>query len=175
MEFSPYSKATQLRGHQKEKDTPKFKPQRHKKKPKKKVNKNIEFFHNRRIPHWKERGEFSRKTKNDIFRIWGEYCFVCGSPNVSCHHVYEKGFGKGGRGVKTNGLPLCPLHHTDQNHGIHHDREFYNKVREMFIKKFGPRYYQDKYDLWMDGLIESPTDELYERYMEKEGEKANGN
>ena len=174
MSFSPYSKEYQLRGHQKEKETPDFKPQRHKRKRKQKKNTNVQYFHNRRIPHWKERGEFSRQTKNEIKRIWGEYCFVCGSPNISIHHVYEKGYSKGGRGVKTNGLPLCMLHHTDQNHGIHHDRILYNKVRQMFIEKFGEYYYCDKYDLWMKGLIESPTDELYDRFMEGQV-KADGN
>ena len=175
VEFRPYPKSEQLKGHQKDKDTPKFKKKRFPTKSKPKVNKNIEIFHNRRIPHWKERGEFSRKTKNEMARIWGEYCFVCGNPNYSFHHVYEKGFGKGGRGVKTNGLPLCILHHTDQNQGIHHDRKLYERVREMFIQRFGSHYYKDKYDLWMEGHIENPTDELYEKFMMKEIERCQKN
>ncbi|CAM3733072.1 hypothetical protein [Mesobacillus zeae] len=166
-EVRSYSKETQLRGHQKDKDTPKFKKKRvYTKKPK--VNKNVEVFHNRRIPHWKERGEFSRKTKKEIQEIWGEWCFVCGNPDISHHHVYEKGYGKGGRGVITNGLPLCNLHHNDHTVGIHFNRKFYNAVREMFIQRFGPHYYKDKYDLWMEGHIENPTDELYKKFMMKE-------
>lgn len=169
MDFTPYSKADQLKGHQKTKDTPKFtvkKPKKKKAEPK--VNKNIEMYHDRIIPFWKKRGEFSKQTRNDILRIWGEYCHICGNPNYSIHHVLEKGFGKGGRGVKTNGLPLCSLHHTDHTHGIHHDRDFYNRVREMFIERFGEHYYKDMYDLWMEKRIENPTDELYKKFMEKE-------
>ena len=167
LEFRPYSKEEQLRGHQKEKDTPKFQKKRtYKKKPK--SNKNICMFHNRSIPHWKERGEFSRKTKDEVKNIWGEWCYVCGSPNYSIHHVFEKGFGKGGRGVRTNGLPLCRIHHTDLKTGIHHNRELYEQVRAMFILRWGEHYYKDKYDLWMEGHIENPTDELYDRFMVKE-------
>lgn len=129
------------------------------------------MFHNRRIPHWKQRGKFSSNTENDIRRMWGEHCFICGNPYYSIHHVREKGFGKGGRGVRTNGLPLCVLHHTDQNTGVHHDRELYNRITEMFISKFGEHYYKDEYDLWMENRIENPTDELYEKFMEKELEK----
>ncbi len=176
MEFRPYSKYQQLRGHQKDKETPKFQKKRtYKKKAKPKVNKNIEMFHNRIIPHWKQRGKFSKQAVNDILRIWGEWCFVCGSPSYQIHHVYEKGFGKGGRGVKTNGLPLCQTHHTDQNHGIHHDRALYEKVREMFIQRFGEHYYKDMYDLWMEGHIENPTDELYEKFMVEEIERCKQN
>ncbi len=170
-EFNPYPKSKQLAGHQKNKDRPKFKVQKPRKKRKPKVNKNIEMFHDRIIPHWKQRGKFSKQTVNDILRIWGEYCYVCGSPHIQIHHVFEKGFGKGGRGVKTNGLPLCMTHHTDQNEGIHHNRKLYEEVRTMFIEKFGSMYYKDKYDLWMEQLIENPTDELYEKFMEKEIEK----
>lgn len=154
------------------KPKPKIKEKRTYKKKKPKTNKNIEMFHDRIIPHWKKRGEFSNQTRIDILNTWGEYCFVCGDPNYSIHHVYEKGFGKGGRGVKTNGIPLCRVHHTDSPSGIHHDREFYERITEMFISRWGEHFYKDKYDLWMDNLIENPTDELYEKFMERVHERA---
>jgi hypothetical protein len=168
--FHPYSKSQQLGKSQKDKDLPKFKVKKPKKK-KPKVNKNIEMFHNRRIPHWKQRGKFSSNTRNDILREWGEHCWVCKNPNYQIHHVYEKGFGKGGRGVKTNGLPLCIKHHTDQNAGIHFDTELAERVEKMFIDKWGEHYYKDAYDLWMEGLIENPTDELYKKFMSGERER----
>lgn len=168
--FHPYSKEKQLGKHQRDKDMPNLivkKPK--KRKPKK--NLNVEMFHNRIIPHWKQRGKFSSQTRIEIIKIWGEHCYVCGNPNYQIHHVYEKGFGKGGRGVVTNGLPLCMTHHTDPKYGIHHDRDLYNRVREMFIERWGIHYYKDAYDLWMEGYIENPTDELYQRFMDKEREK----
>jgi hypothetical protein len=171
VDFKPYPKEYQLRGHKKkDKDMPKLKVKKPKK-TKPKVNKNIEMYHDRIIPHWKERGKFSRKTRNEILRIWGEWCYVCGSSNISIHHVREKGFGKGGRGVVTNGLPLCIKHHTDQNHGIHHDRKLYERVRQMFIDRWGEHYYKDMYDIWMEKHIENPTQELYDKFMRKEIER----
>ena len=175
MGFSPYSKEYQLRGHQKEKETPKFKPQRHKKKPKQpKVNKNIEYFHGRRIPHRKQRGAVTTKQANEALRHYGEYCYRCGSPEYHLHHVKHKGFGIGGRGVWRNLIPLCVHCHIGKG-GVHDDAEFDEQLKQMHEEKFGPRYFQDAYDLWMDGLIESPTEELYERYMQQEEVKARGN
>jgi hypothetical protein len=157
----------------KENEKPDFKTKRtYKKKRKPKVNKNIEMFHDRIVPHWKKRGAFSKETRNDILRIWGECCFICGNPNYSIHHVREKGFGIGGRGVKRNGIPLCIVHHTDSPTGVHHDRALYEKITDMFIKRWGQHFYKDKYDLWMENLIENPTDELYEKFMREEEEHA---
>jgi hypothetical protein len=172
IDFHPYPKSKQLGKHQKEKDTPDFKAKRtYKKKRKPKENKNVQMYHDRIIPHWKQRGKFDTQTVNDILRIWGEWCYVCGSPNYSIHHVYEKGFGKGGRGVVTNGIPLCTVHHTESPTGVHHNRELYEEIRQLFIDAFGPYYYRDKYDLWMMGLITSPTDEQYAKFMRQELEK----
>lgn len=174
MSFSPYSKEYQLRGHQKEKDKPNFKQQRHKKKPKRpKVNKDIEYFHGRKIPHRKKRGAVTTKQANEALRRYGEYCYRCGSPNYQLHHVKHKGFGISGRGVWRNLIPLCMECHIGKG-GVHDDAEFDQQLQRMHEAKYGPRYYQDMWDLWMDRLIESPTEELFERYMEKEEEKANG-
>lgn len=165
MSFSPYSKEYQLRGHQKEKETPKFKPQRHKKKPKRpKVNKNIEYFHGRRIPHWKQRGAVKTKAANQSLRFWGEECYFCGNPEFHLHHIKHKGFSIGGRGVETNLIPLCMEHHTG-NSGVHKNIELDQQLQEMAEELFSEHYYKDAYDLWMDRLISSPTEELREAFM----------
>jgi 5-methylcytosine-specific restriction endonuclease McrA len=172
-EVRSYSKADQLKGHQKQKDKPKYKEKRPKKKPK--VNKNIEMFRGRRIPHWKKRGEVPRKEANKTLRFYGEQCFYCGNPQYSLHHVMHKGFGIGGRGVWTNLIPLCEKHHTGDL-GPHKNPSTVDKeLKERHEKLFGPHYYKDRWDLWMEGLIENPTDELYQRFMEREREHAAGN
>lgn len=166
-----YSKEQQLRGHQKEKDTPDFRSKRtYKKKSKPKVNKNIEMFHNRAIPYWKQRGRVTTKEANETLRHYGEQCYLCGNPNYALHHVMHKGYGIGGRGVWTNLIPLCELHHTG-NLGPHKLSEVDQQLKELHEKQFGPHYFKDMYDLWMDGLIENPTEELYKRFMKKEREK----
>lgn len=168
--FHPYSKSKQLGGSQKEKDTPKFKVQKPRKKKKQKVNKNIEMFHNRKIPHWKQRGAVKTKAANETLRFYGEFCAVCGNPNYALHHVMHKGFGIGGRGVWRNLVPLCELHHTGAE-GVHTIPTFDQFWKDKHEKLFGPHYYKDCWDLWMDGLIENPTEELHEKFMLLEEER----
>lgn len=169
-----YSKAEQLKGHQKEKDTPKFKVQKPRKKRKPKENKNIEMFQNRKIPYWKQRGRVTTKEANKALSYYGECCYFCNSPHYALHHVVHKGFGIGGRGVWTNLIPLCQLHHTGKL-GPHTILEVDEHLKQLHEKQFGPHFFKDMWDLWMDGLIENPTDELYEKFMKGELERAKEN
>ncbi len=166
-DFNPYPKSKQLAGHQKDKDTPNFKLQKPRKKRKTKVNKNIEMFHNRKIPHWKKRGEVSRKTANETLRFYGEACAICGNPNYQLHHIMHKGYGIGGRGVWRNLVPLCELHHTGAE-GVHTNKIFDQFWKDKHESLFGPHYFKDAWDLWMERHIENPTQELHEKFMKQE-------
>lgn len=170
-EYRPYSKDTQLgRKSQKEPELPKLRVKKPRKKRAPKKNLNVEVFHNRKIPHWKQRGAVKTKTANRVLRYYGEQCAVCGNQEYALHHIVHKGYGIGGRGVWTNLVPLCETHHTGAD-GVHTHIEKDQYWKDKHLKLFGPHYFKDMWDLWMLGLIESPTEELYERFMEQEREK----
>jgi 5-methylcytosine-specific restriction endonuclease McrA len=149
----------------------KKRPKKKKRKPKK--NTNVEMFHNRRIPHWKKRGEVPRKEANEALRHYDEYCAVCGNPNYSLHHIVHKGYGIGGRGVWRNLVPLCITHHTGEK-GVHTIAKYDQYWKDRHKELFGEYYYCDRWDLWMKGLIENPTEELYERFMKEQEAKGSG-
>lgn len=162
MDFRPYSKAEQLKGHQKEKDKPKFKPQRHKKKPK---TKKRMVNHGVQIPSRAKRGEFTLMQKMQIIDLYGNMCLACQSTFIEFHHrKFRSGMG---RNNPRNGSPLCQIHHR----WAHTDSIFAQSLRDEAKAMWGPYYFWDKYDLWKHGLIERPTDELMERFFEKERDR----
>jgi hypothetical protein len=161
--FSPYSKEQQLRGHQKMKDTPKFKAQRHKSKPKRKTKVNL--FNGTQIPSRAKRGEFTVKQKMQIIDLHGNCCLVCGSPLIEFHH--RKFRSQLGRNNPRNGAPLCLTHHKE----AHDNVGFAQLLREEAIERFGEFYYYDRYDLYKENYIDRPTQELMDKFFEGEEEK----
>jgi hypothetical protein len=157
--FSPYSKEQQLRGHQKAKDTPKFKPQRYQKQPKKK--KKVNLFKGIQIPSRAKRGEFTLQLKMKVIDLYGNSCLVCGSPNVEFHH--RKFRSQLGRNNPRNGAPLCQTHHRE----AHDNAGLAQLLREEVKERFGEFYYYDRFDLWKAGCIDRPTEELMEKYFEE--------
>lgn len=170
MEFRPYSKAQQLAGHQKkEKDTPKHKEQRYKKKKKKNPLKQ-EMYKGRRIPTKQQRGKITTKEYNEALRVHGEECFFCGITfNLECHHVVPKGFSKhkNGRGVWYNLRFLCSECHRGKN-GVHQNKEKKEYLQKVHEALYGPHFYQDRFDLFKLGLIPNTSREAYDSFMEEE-------
>lgn len=157
MDFLPYSKEQQLKGHQKEKDKPAYKPQRHSKK--KKTKKKPELYKGRVIPHRKKRSSISEKEYDKALQHYKNQCPETGSNLVEMHHIVFRS--QSGRGTWRNLVPLYPTFHKR----CHTDREYADMWRKRHEQKFGPHYSKDKWDLWKEGLITSPTDELYEEFM----------
>ena len=156
MEWHPYSKETQLRGHQKPKATPKYKEKRPRKK------KNPHLYRGRIIPSRKERTAISKEDYNRMIEEFGDYCMTCGHTPISAHHlVFRSSIGTGNW---RNLAPLCEKCHTK----AHKDRAFADYLRDMRAERFGPRFGQDKYSLFKEGLINNTTDEAYERFFKKE-------
>ncbi|MEK4030829.1 HNH endonuclease signature motif containing protein [Pseudobacillus sp. FSL P4-0506] len=156
-ELQPYSKEQQLAGHQREKDTPKYKPKRfnRRKRQTKKVD-----YKGIKIPSRAKRSEFTLKDKQKIIELYGDGCLFCYSPYVEYHHrKFRSGLG---RNNPRNGAPLCNLHHRQ----VHEQPELAEKLREEARERFSEDYFKDKYDLWKEGKIERPTDELFERFFE---------
>jgi 5-methylcytosine-specific restriction endonuclease McrA len=155
MEFHPYSKADQLAGHlKKEKAKYKQKKPRHKKKK-------PEIYKGRVIPKAKVRGEISKKEYNRAVEEFGAYCNTCGNPYIEMHHIKFRS--QGGRGRYRNLIPLCKKHHML----AHKDREFSERLRSQREKRFGEWYWADRFDLFKAGLIPTPTEECFERFMQE--------
>lgn len=154
LNFKPYSKADQLRGHQKPKDKPKPKERRYKKKKKK-----LETFKGRTIPPARARGNISKKEYEKAVEAFGTACVYCGDPYIEMHHIRFRS--QQGRGNYRNLIPLCKNHHNK----AHQNREFADHLREQRIEQFGEWYWADKYDLFKAGLINNTTDGAYENFF----------
>ncbi|MGG3893153.1 HNH endonuclease [Geobacillus stearothermophilus] len=162
-EFHPAPKPAKAR-----KDKPK--PLVREKKPKKRKKK-LEVYKGRTIPSKKTRGKISKKDYMKAIEVYGPYCAECGSPYIEMHHVKPKGLSAGGRGVWRNLVPLCPEHHRGKT-GVHQSKELMEKYQRRHEALYGQYYYCDKYDLFKLGLIPTPTDECYERFMREEERRA---
>ncbi|WP_050613306.1 HNH endonuclease [Bacillus testis] len=161
MEFNPYSKADQLKGHQREKEKPKHKNRRPRKK------KNPQLYRGRMIPTKKERTMITPENYNRMIEEFGEYCLMCGHPGIEAHHiVFRSQFGTGNW---RNLAPLCNKCHRQ----AHQQAEFAQLIRDMRAERFGIHFGKDKWSLFKEGLIPNSTDEAYERFMKRE-EEANG-
>ena len=155
-----YSKATQL--GQKEPDTPNFKPRkynRRRKHNKKHDTKGV------KIPSRANRAEFSGKQRQKIHDLWGDGCYLCSNPYIQYHHIRYRS--QLGRNNPRNGIPLCERCHTR----VHAEREVSDYLRNLAEDRFGTYFYYDKFDAWKQGLIDRPTDKLFEEFMEKEMKK----
>ncbi len=162
-DFLPYSKETQLKGHQRQKPTPKIQNRKRNRK-KKNQQKTAEFYKGVKIPHRKVRGRILKKDYVKATKIWGECCTECGKSQIEMHHVMYKS--QGGRGYYTNLHPLCKTHHDL----AHRSSDFRDKLRQLHEKAFGKHYYFDRYDAWKSGFISSPEQEKFEEWMKCQGE-----
>lgn len=170
MEFRPYSKAQQLAGHQKkEKDTPKYKEQRYKKKKKKNPLKQ-EMYKGRRIPTKQQRGKITTKEYNEALRRQGEFCLICGTnQNLEAHHVKFRS--DSGRGTFRNIIFLCSNHHRGDI-SPHKDESIRRKLEQRQESIYGPYYHMDRYDLFKLGLIPNTEVNTFDDFMLREEEKA---
>jgi HNH endonuclease len=162
--FNPYSKADQLKGHQREKPKPRYKERRYNRR--KRQSKKVDYK-GVKIPSRAKRAEFTKEDKEKIKEFYGDTCLLCGSPYIEFHH--RKYRSQLGRNNPRNGAPLCEDCHIPR---VHKDPKLAQELRDEAEKRFGPYYYYDKYDCWKKGLIERPTDELFNKFMEEEEERA---
>ena len=81
-------------------------------------------------------------------------CYICKNPNVEEHHVF---YGVANRRLSEKyGLKvwLCPLHHRDSRCGVHFDKEFDNRLKEIAEKRFRETYDYDFQRLFYGDGIE---------------------
>lgn len=163
MDFLPYSKDQQLKGHQKEKRKSKYKEKRPKKK------KNPQLYRGRIIPTKKQRTKISPGDYTRMLEEFGEYCQMCGYTPIEAHHiVFRSHFGSGNW---RNLVPLCKKCH----HQAHQQKEFADLMRDMRTERFGIHFWKDVYTLFKEGLVKNTTPEAYERFMKAEEERVTHN
>lgn len=98
--------------------------------------------HKRRVPTQKQRNDFRPIIRAEISKRDGDVCNECYTKKATqIHHVWPRS--RGGRGVVTNGLPLCNDCHTE----IHAHFTLMLKWQEIYEQRYGPDYYKDEWDL----------------------------
>lgn len=166
--FKPYSKAEQLKGHQKDKRKPKVKQKRTYKKKKK-----LATFKGRVIPPKKIRGKVTSAEYKKTAEEHGQECYFCGSMvNLECHHVVPKGYSriKNGRGVWRNLRFLCSEHHRGKT-GVHQDKNKMLELQQLHEKEYGEHFYKDRFDLFKEGLIANTEKDTFELFMKGESDE----
>lgn len=116
-------------------------------------------------PPRSKRNEFTARQRKLALSWFGTRCNIPNCPHAATelHHVIYRS--QSGRGVWRNAIPLCLKHH-DQAHDF---KDFRKALEAMRIELFGEHFYKDKWDLWLDGLIEDPTEAEMEAFMDREG------
>lgn len=117
-----------------------------------------------KLPSRASRNDFNDKERDKVTKAFGgARCAACSNPYIEYHHAkFRSAKADGsGRGVWRNGVPLCHTHHEL----CHKDFEYAQKWRDFLRSKYGRYYYMDKYDLWLLGKIEDPTEEAFEAFM----------
>lgn len=124
--------------------------------------------HKRKAPKRGKRGQIDNKEYNKVIDNHGYKCWVCGSTAIEMHHVVFRS--QGGRGVYRNLIPLCNEHHKQAHRNPAINDSYKNKLRDMY----GPYFYYDEHDLWLDALIQEPTKEHLEKFFEGDRSGAMG-
>lgn len=91
-------------------------------------------------PTRKQRNNFSREVREQIYERDEGKCQECFRIGTEIHHVKFRS--QGGRGVVTNGLLLC----ADCHRKVHQVRKFARKWQEIFEERYGIDYYKDEWD-----------------------------
>ena len=119
--------------------------------------------HKRRKPKRRDRGKISKYEYQRALDWFGDTCTICNSAPIEMHHVVFRS--ASGRGGYRNLMPLCKVHHEK----AHQDRNFADSLRDERAEAFGKLYYTDEHDLYDAGLIDEPTEEKFENYLNEMG------
>ena len=94
----------------------------------------------RRVPKQSKRNAFSKATRTKILERDDGFCQECGRPARNIHHCMPRS--RGGRGVVTNGIVVCPICHDL----IHRNHALLEKWQIIMEDRYGSDYYKDVYD-----------------------------
>ena len=102
--------------------------------------------HKRKVRKRGERSKFSKMVRDQIKEHFNNECQMCFKRGIHVHHVMERS--QSGRGVFTNGILFCNSCHKK----VHEDMKLLRHWKQVYRKKYGPRYFMDKEDLEMKYL-----------------------
>lgn len=88
----------------------------------------------------KDRAEFPQKVRDQIIEDQNGQCYLCGSSTKYIHHVKPRG--RGGRGVRTNGMLACVNCHNPKIHDI----GMVDHYIALWEKIHGPNFWMDEED-----------------------------
>lgn len=117
----------------------------------------------RRTPKRGERGRVTKEQYQLAIDWFGDSCNQCNARPIEMHHSRFRA--QAGRGGFRNLVPLCKKHHQM----VHNNREFADHWRTEREEAFGEHFYKDAFDLHEEGLIDEPTLQLFENYMNEMG------
>lgn len=129
---------------------------------KRKRKKKVEMYNGVKIPDRKKRSAISKKEYNLAIEYHGSYCLECGHHIIEMHHAVFRS--QQGRGTFRNLIPLCNEHHRK----CHQDFTYAQKWRDYLKTRYGPYYYQDRFDLWKAGIIHNYEELTFNLFMERE-------
>ncbi|MDN4609151.1 HNH endonuclease [Sporosarcina highlanderae] len=121
--------------------------------------------HKRRKPKRGQRGRITKTDYKDALDWFGDSCTICNNKPIEMHHVIFRS--AGGRNGYRNLMPLCKSCHAK----AHADRQFADHLREMRQEAYGDHFFHDMHDLYDMGLIDEPTEQKFEAFMQKEERK----
>lgn len=70
----------------------------------------------------------------------GKWCWVCGSPQIECHHIFYGSYRSKSEKYDMK-VYLCPRHHRDNKYGVHG----LNKALDLKLKKIAQSMFEQKY------------------------------
>lgn len=115
--------------------------------------------HKRRVPTQKQRNAISKEQYQLALDWFGDSCSICNSKPIELHHIRYRS--AGGRGGYRNLIPLCKHHHDK----AHKDAGFSQSLHQERVEAFGEYFYMDAHDLCYHGLIDEPSEEKFNQFM----------
>jgi transcription elongation factor Elf1 len=107
--------------------------------------------HHQGTPSRADRAEFPRRVIGELIIETDNHCGECGGKAETTHHVMPRG--RGGRGVKKNGLRLCGHCH----HQIQTSEERLQHWIDVFEEHFGRYFWFDEQD-WEENRQRAATE-----------------
>lgn len=69
-----------------------------------------------------------------------DLCSVCGKPYAETHEVYHGNPNAALSQKYGMTIRLCPYHHRNSPNGVHHNKEFRNRLQKEYQQKFEEEY-----------------------------------
>lgn len=105
-----------------------------------------------------------KRAKNNPKPTIEDKCYVCNAPYAATHEVF---YGRGKRQLSIKykmQAKLCYEHHEHTRTGIHFDKRFDFKVKQIYQRKFEKEYSREKF---IEVFGRNYLDMSFEEYIHK--------